>query len=149
SAHVVSSDAGTRIQMAYMLRTAGDPLSAIPAIRRAASQVDPDMPVSNVELLERTLGRAYDYPRAFALLISVFAAAAILLAGIGIYGVMAYGVAQRAREIGTRIALGASGPQVVGLVLRNTVVMLALGVGLGLIGSLALPRVISALLWQI
>ena len=148
-AHVQSSHAGTRIQMAFMLRTTGDPLGAIPAVRRAAAQADPEMPVSNVELLEKTLGRAFQYPRAFSLLLSVFAGAAMVLAAIGIYGVMAYGVAQRTREIGIRIALGASGTQVIRLVLRGATMMLAAGVGAGMAGSFAVTRLLASLLWQI
>jgi putative ABC transport system permease protein len=148
-AHVQSSNAGTRIQMSYMLRTTGDPLSAIPALRRAAAEVDPDVPLSNIELLDAALGRAFQYPRAFSLLLGVFAVVAILLAAIGIYGVMAYGVAQRAREIGIRMALGASGPQVVRLVLRGAAVMLAVGVGVGVAGSFAVTRLLASFLWQI
>jgi putative ABC transport system permease protein len=148
-AHVQSSHAGTRIQMSFMLRTTGDPLSAIPAVRHAAAQADPEMPVSNVELLDKTLGRAFQYPRAFSLLLGVFAGAAILLAAIGIYGVMAYGVAQRAREIGIRMALGASGTQVIRLVLRGAAVMLAVGVGVGVAGSFAVTRLLASFLWQI
>jgi predicted permease len=148
-AHVASSNAGTRIQMSFMLRTTGDPLSAIPAVRHAATQVDPEMPLSDIETLEKTLGRELQYPRAFSLLLGVFAAAAILLAAIGIYGVMAFGVAQRTREIGIRVALGASGAQLIRLVLRGAVVMLAVGVGLGLAGSLAVTRLLGSFLWQI
>jgi predicted permease len=148
-AHVQSSNAGTRIQMSYMLRTASDPLSAIPAVRHAAAEADPEMPVSNLDLLDKTIGRAYQYPRAFSLLLGVFAGAAILLAAIGIYGVMAYGVAQRAREIGIRVALGASGAQVIRLVLRGAVVMIAAGVGAGVAGSFAVTRLLVSFLWQI
>jgi putative ABC transport system permease protein len=148
-AHVQSANAGTRIQMSFMLRTTGDPLSAIPAVRHAAAQADPDMPVSNVELLDKTLGRAFQYPRAFSLLLGVFAGSAILLAAIGIYGVMAYGVAQRTREIGIRMALGASGTQVIRLVLRGAVVMLAVGVGIGVAGSFAVTRLLASFLWQV
>jgi putative ABC transport system permease protein len=135
--------------MSYMLRTTGDPLSAIPALRCAAAEVDPDVPLSNIELLDAALGRAFQYPRAFSLLLGVFAVVAILLAAIGIYGVMAYGVAQRAREIGIRMALGASGPQVVRLVLRGAAVMLAVGVGVGVAGSFAVTRLLASFLWQI
>jgi len=148
-AHVQSSHAGTRIQMSFLLRTTGDPLRAIPAVRHAAAQVDPEMPVSNIELLDNTLGRAFQYPRAVSLLLGVFAAAAILLAAIGIYGVMAFGVAQRAREIGIRMALGASGGQVIRLVLRGAAVMLAAGVSVGVAGSFAVTRLLASLLWQI
>ena len=148
-AHVASSNAGTRIQMAFLLRTTGDPLRAIPAVRHAAAQVDPEMPLSDIATLEKTLGQAFEYSRDFSLLLGVFAAAAILLAAIGIYGVMAFGVAQRTREIGIRMALGATGAQVIRLVLRGAIVMLACGVGLGLAGSLALTRLLATFLWQI
>jgi putative ABC transport system permease protein len=148
-AHVQSSHAGTRIQIAYLIRTTGDPLSVIPAVRQAAAQTDPDMPLSNVELLDKTLDREIEYPRAFSLLLGVFAVVAILLASIGIYGVIAYGVAQRAREIAIRLTLGASGAQVIRLVLGSAAVMLAMGVGVGMAGSFAVTRLLTAYLWQI
>jgi putative ABC transport system permease protein len=135
--------------MAYVLRTAGNPLNAVPAIRRAAAEVDPDMPVSDIETLEDTLGRSIQYPRYMSLLVGVFAMAAILLAAIGIYGVMAFGVAQRTREIGVRMALGSRSTQVLFLVLRQAVAMLAVGVAVGVAGSLTVTRLLGSLLWQI
>jgi len=147
--HTPSSYAGTRVRMAYVLRTAGNPLNAVPAIRRAAAEVDPDMPVSDIETLEDTLGRSIQYPRYMSLLVGVFAMAAILLAAIGIYGVMAFGVAQRTREIGVRMALGSRSTQVLFLVLRQAVAMLAVGVAVGVAGSLTVTRLLGSLLWQI
>jgi predicted permease len=147
--HTPSSYAGTRVRMAYVLRTAGNPLNAVPAIRRAAAEVDPDMPVSDIETLEDTLGRSIQYPRYMSLLVGVFAMAAILLAAIGIYGVMAFGVAQRTREIGVRMALGSRSTQVLFLVLRQAVAMLAVGVAVGVAGSFTVTRLLGSLLWQI
>ena len=94
--------------MAYVLRTAGNPLNAVPAIRRTAAEVDPDMPVSNIETLEDTLGRSIEYPRYMSLLVGVFAMAAILLAAIGIYGVMAFGSRNGRAKLGSvwRLAVG-------------------------------------------
>jgi len=146
-AHVQSSDVGTRIQMSFMLRTIGDPLSAIPAVRHAAAQVDPEMPVSDIELLDNTLGRAFQYPRAFSLLLGVFAGAAILLAAIGIYGVMAYGVTRRTSEIGVRMALGAVPGDVVRMVLRETILLAVAGIVIGIPITLWLTRLTKSFLF--
>jgi putative ABC transport system permease protein len=144
-----SSFASTRVRMTFVVRTTGNPVNVVPAVRRAAAEIDPNMPLSGIETLENQLARSVEYPRYYATLLGLFAGAAMVLAAIGIYGMIAYGIAQRTREIGIRLALGARGRHVLTLVLRHAVLMLAGGLGVGVAASLALTQLLKSLLWQI
>jgi len=134
-------------QMTFVLRSSADPMSLVPAARRAVAQIDPNRPLANVATVEQYLGeRRFRY---YVLVLGVFALAATGLAAIGVYGVMAYAVAQRTHEIGIRMALGASASEVVNLVGRRAVWLISTGVVLGLAGSLALTRLIASQLWGV
>jgi len=136
-------------QMTFLLRSSGDPMSLAPAARSAVAEIDPDRAITKIQTMEQywdggMIGKWY-----LALVVGVFATVATTLAAIGIYGVTAYSVAQRTREIGIRMALGASPGKVLALVGRRAAVLISFGVLLGLAGSLALSQLIVSQLWGI
>jgi putative ABC transport system permease protein len=138
-----------RALMAFVLRTSGDPDALIPAIRSAVAEVDPSKPATNIRTIEGRLDRQLVGDKLFAILLSIFGAAAAILAAIGIYGVMAYAVEQRTREIGVRMALGASAPNVLGLVARQILILVAGGMLVGLAGAYGLTRFLTNFLWNV
>ena len=119
------------------------------AVRQALREVDPLIPAPTVEPIEQRVGDAVALPRLYAILVGLFASAALSLAALGVYGVMAYTVAQRRREIGVRVALGADPAGIRRLVLGRGVRLAAAGLGLGLIAAVALGRLIEALLFGV
>jgi len=118
-------------------------------VRRAVQEVDPNQPVYNVNTMEQVLSDSVASQRLSMLLLSIFAAVAMTLAAVGIYGVMSYAVAQRTHEFGIRMALGAQGGDVLRMVVRQGMLLTLVGVGAGLLGALALTRVISSLLYGV
>jgi putative ABC transport system permease protein len=140
---------GVRAGMYFILRTAGKPMAMAESVRRAVAEVDPDRPVANMRTVEDYLDRQVQYIHLYVLLLGIFGAIAAVLAAIGIYGVMAYSVAERTREIGIRMALGASTKDIFRLVVINALVLLAIGLALGLAGSFALTRYLSSALYEI
>jgi putative ABC transport system permease protein len=135
-----------RAGMYFVLRTAGDPLKLAPAMRSALAEVDPNKPAGEVRTLEGYLDRQVAYQRMYIFLLGIFGGIALILACIGIYGVMAYSVAERTREIGVRMALGAGPGEVLSLVVRKALMLISIGVIIGLGGSFALTRVIKSAL---
>ena len=136
-------------QMMFMVRSTGDPMSLLPAARRVVGEVDRDRPLSNIATMEQRLQGVIPRRGYFVFAISAFAMTATLLAAIGIYGVMAYAVAQRTREIGIRVALGAAAHEVLALVGRRVVLVVVLGLLAGLAGALAATQLIQAQLWDV
>jgi putative ABC transport system permease protein len=132
-----------------VLRTNGDPSSLVGAVRQAIRAVDPDQPVSNVATMEEVLGREASQRRVGMILLTAFAVLALLLASLGIYGVLAYFVAQHRNEIGVRLALGATPSNILWLVLQKGMKLTLLGVAIGLAASFALTRLISSLLFGV
>jgi putative ABC transport system permease protein len=131
------------------VRTRGDPMSFVTAVRSALQSVDRDVPLSRIRVLEELVAESMGQRRLSMILLGVFAGLALLLASLGIYGVMSYSVTQRSRDLGVRMALGAARGSVLGLVLRQGMVLAVAGVGIGLVGAFALTRLISSQLYAV
>jgi putative ABC transport system permease protein len=139
----------SKLRLTFLVRAQGDPMRLLPAVQRAIAEIDPNRPVNQARTLESILSEQVQYPRYYSMLLGLFAAVAMVLAAVGIYGVMAYVVEQRTREIGIRMALGASWSQVLRLVVRQAVWIIAVGLALGIGGAIALTRFISSELWEV
>ena len=138
-----------RRQMVFVVRSAGAPRSLLPAITRAAAEIEPNVPLTEVSTMEEYLAEQIDTPRYFLIVLGVFAVVALLLAVVGIYGVMAWSVAQRTHEIGIRMALGAGPRKVLVGVLRYAFMLSVAGLIFGLAGSFALTRLLRSVLWGV
>ena len=149
SPHSTGPHTGLHLQMTFLLRTAGDPMSALAAVRQAVEEVDRNQPLIDPRTEDSYLAAQAQYPRYYSMLLGLFAVVATGLAGVGIYGVMAYAVEQRTREIGIRIALGAAGWDVLKLIFRQALVVIAVGVAAGIAGAMALTRFISSQVWEV
>jgi putative ABC transport system permease protein len=135
--------------VSFVVRTSGDPASLVPAMRQAMHDVDPNQPIGSIGTMESAISATVAEPLFQARLIAVFSVFALVLAAIGIYGVVAYSVAERTHEIGIRVALGAGRGNVVGMVLRRLFVLLVPGVVVGIAGALATTRVLASLLFEV
>lgn len=135
--------------MTVVLRTAGEPSALAGAIRREVRQLDPNLPIEEFTTLGEVVSGSVAQPRFYMALLTLFAAVALLLAAIGIFGVMSYSVAQRTREIGVRMALGARAEDVLRLVVRRALWLALGGLALGLLGALALSRILRSLLYDV
>jgi putative ABC transport system permease protein len=132
-----------------LVRTAVEPLSLAAAVRAQVAALNKDQAVFKVRTMEQTVAQAVAPRRFSMLLLTVFAVVALALASLGIYGLMSYAVAQRTREIGVRMALGAQATDVVRLVLKQGMSLAGIGVGVGLLASLALTRLLQGLLFGV
>ena len=136
-------------RMDVVVRTEGAPASVLSAVREKVHQLDPALPVSTVRTMDEWLANSAAQPRLNAVLLVVFAVTAILIAAIGIYGVLAYSVNQRTREIGVRMALGAPRAQVLRMVVREGMIVGAVGVVSGVVAALVVSRVLSSLVYGV
>jgi putative ABC transport system permease protein len=136
-------------QASLAVKTAMDPLAASSAIRKAIREVDPELPVPAFRTMDEIVAESVAQRRFQMTLVLLFAVMALLLASLGIYGVVSYSVAQRTNEMGIRVALGASRAGIRSLVLRQSLPPVMLGLGAGVVASLALSRVLSSLLFGI
>jgi putative ABC transport system permease protein len=143
-------DPGAHVgEMTLVVRTRGEPTALAPAVEREVWALDRAVTISEVQTMERVVAEATAQPRFNLLLLTVFAAVALILAAVGIYGVVSYSVARRTNEIGIRIALGASRRDVLGLVVGQSMVVALAGAVVGLLGAAGLSRLIAGLLYGV
>jgi putative ABC transport system permease protein len=135
--------------LSAVVRTSGDPGAVAGSLRAAIVKLDPDQPVGKVQTVTEYLARSVATPRFTATVVGAFAAVALLLAGFGLFSVMAYSVAQRRREIGIRVALGARAGDVRWMVVGQALRLGSIGLGLGLIGAFGASRVLDSLLFGV
>jgi predicted permease len=135
--------------MRIVMRTAGDPMSVIPEVRSAVYQVDPTQPVSRIRTLDQMIAASVDKPRFSVMLLGLFAGLALVLAIVGIYGVTAYSISQRTRELGIRMALGAERGDVLRMLVMEALRLACAGVLCGIVAAFALTRVMASLLYGV
>jgi len=133
----------SRATMYTLVRTTGDPADLIPSVQRAVAELDPTLPLFQTRTMEDVMWEAIARPRFLTFLLTAFAALALLLAAVGIYGVMSHTVAQRTHEIGLRVALGAQPSQVRSMVLRQAGGLVVIGIAIGLGAAVALEQVLT------
>ena len=143
------STGGAPRNMTLVVRTGGDPLSLVGPIRAEVRGLDPRLPIANVRTMDQVVEDSLATPRLTGSLLSIFAGLALFLAGVGVAGVLAYLVSRRRREIGIRMALGASRGHVLALVLRRGVLYAAAGITAGVVAALFLTRLMGGLLYGI
>ena len=135
--------------MSVVIKSDTDSMTLAPAAQREIQQVDPDLPMINIRTMDQVVSSSVSDRRFNALLLGVFALLALILAAAGVYGVMAFSVALRIHEIGIRMALGAQVHDVLRLIIGQGMILVLIGVGAGLIGSLALTRLVKTLLFNV
>jgi putative ABC transport system permease protein len=138
-----------RAGMAYIIRSNGKPEAMVAAMRNALAELEPNRPAEDVATIEEYLSDQVRYDRLYLALLTIFGAIAVVLAAIGIYGVMAYAVAERTREIGIRMALGAKQGQVLTLVARRAAILIGAGLLVGFAGAYALTRLLREQLYEV
>jgi predicted permease len=135
--------------MAFVVRTDGDPHALVPSIRRAAAELDPAMPLAGMKTMDEHVARALSKPKFFSTLVTAFGALAVTLALIGIYAMMAWSVSERRQEFAIRLALGARTSALVGMVVRQALVLASIGIAAGLVGARAATGVLTGLLFGV
>jgi ABC-type antimicrobial peptide transport system permease subunit len=131
----------------YAIRTAGDPKTVTDEVRNAIKEFNPEMPIDAIRSLDNLIDRTISNEIVIAKLATFFGILALLLAAIGLYGVMSYMIAGRTRELGVRIALGAQRGNVLGMVMKECMVLVAIGIGIGIPAAFAASRVITSMLY--
>jgi putative ABC transport system permease protein len=141
--------AGWNNQLFLLVRATGDPAALLPSVRRTLAELDPEQPVYMVRTMDTAVAESMARQRISMILLGAFAGVALALASVGVYGIMSYTVAERTHEIGIRMSLGAANGDVLRMILRQSLLLAAVGLGLGLIGALAVSRVLSSLVFEI
>jgi putative ABC transport system permease protein len=145
----VPQNQAPRSGMAITVFASGNPMNLVPTIQKEVSSIDPDLPIYRVRTMNEVMGESLQRRKLALILLAGFAGLALLLASIGIYGVMSYGVAKRQVEIGVRMALGADRGQVLGMMMRSGMGTIAIGLAVGVVLALALTRLMSGLLFAV
>jgi putative ABC transport system permease protein len=135
--------------MDVLIRTSVPPMSLAKAVEAVVHEIDPDMPVARLRTFDDVVARSISQPRFYMLLLGIFASTALVLAALGIFGVMSYAVSQRSREIGIRMALGARPASVMGMILKSATGLILFGIVLGIAGAVALSRTLGGLLFNL
>jgi putative ABC transport system permease protein len=130
-------------------RTQSDPAVMANAVKQQVWKVDPQLPLTRVETMSQVAGESFAARRFNMLLLVIFAALALVLSAVGIYGVMSYAVTQRTQEIGIRMALGARAVDVLQLIISNGMTLIMMGVAIGIVGALALTRLLASFLFGV
>jgi predicted permease len=131
------------------VRTAGSPAAITPAVRRALASVDPGQPLREVQTMDELLDNASREERMLMVLVSAFSVCAFVMAVVGLYGVISYSVAQRTRELGVRVALGAASGDIAGMVVRQAGMLAGVGIAIGILAALGLTRLLESKLYEI
>jgi predicted permease len=137
------------VATSFAVRTAGDPLSVVPSIREAVKQVDPNVPMLNVSTQMEQIEQRLTQEKLFAQAYALFGGVALLLAAVGLFGLMSYSVARRTNEIGIRMALGAERLHVLRMVMGESMALVAIGIVLGIATALAAGRFVTSLLYGV
>ncbi len=140
---------GLSRQMSLAVRTSVEPMNLTNAIRQEVWAIDRSVPITETQTMEQILAKVTSQPRFNTILLGIFAAVALILAGVGIYGVLSYSVTQRTREVGIRVALGATRGDVLRLIVRQGMLLTAIGLAIGLAASFALTRLMTGLLYGV
>jgi putative ABC transport system permease protein len=135
--------------LTLVVRAAGDPVALAPAVQREIAALDGELPLARAQVMDDVISDAVGQPRFQLLLLNLFAGLALLLAAVGVYGVMAHAVSRRTQEMGIRLALGAPARRVLGLVVGQGMLLAAAGVALGLAAAFAATRLLRALLYEV
>jgi predicted permease len=135
--------------MVLYVRTSARPAAVLPAVRAAVQSVEPNLPLPDLHTVAETVATSLYVPRMGAMLLGVFAVVAVLLAAIGVYGVTSFAVAQRTREIGVRMALGAAKDDILALIVKQGMALVAVGIGAGLLLAFAAGRTLASFLYGI
>jgi putative ABC transport system permease protein len=135
--------------MTLLIRTQGEPESIATAARKVLNQLDPDQPIGEVNTMFGLMATSLARSRFNTILLTVFSVVALVIAAVGIYGVMSYSVQQRTHELGIRLALGAQHVDVLKLILKQGIVLGTIGVVAGLLGSWGLTRLMTSLLFEV
>ena len=136
-------------EMSFIVRSSADVATLTTAIRKKIAEIDPDMPIYDMQTMTQAISTSVAQPRFYMGLLTGFAALALLLAALGIYGVISYGVSQRVRELGIRIALGATNESILKLILGQGLMLVGLGLAVGIVGALLLTRVLTSMLYGV
>jgi ABC-type antimicrobial peptide transport system permease subunit len=137
------------VRVVFDVRTAGDPAAFIPSIREAVRRVQPDLPLTNVSTQTEQIEGRLEQERQLAQIYAAFAALALVVASVGLFGLISYSVTRRTKEMGIRVAIGAARKDVLWLVMRDSLILIAAGIALGLAGAIAARDLVASLLYGV